>query len=50
VDFVTLIHRAQTEGTVDPAIEFVRNRTIAIFGDSVDREYVDIFLARLSTG
>lgn len=39
VDYMELIRQVQADDIVDPAIEFMRNRTIVIYGDSVDRDH-----------
>ncbi|GAA6048912.1 hypothetical protein JCM3770_007115 [Rhodotorula araucariae] len=41
VDFLSLVRRAQQDSDASPNIDFVRNRTIVIFGDSVDRDHVE---------
>jgi len=38
---MTLLRRATVEGTVSPLIEFMQDRTIVLFGDSVDRDHND---------
>ncbi|GAA5842728.1 hypothetical protein JCM11251_002334 [Rhodosporidiobolus azoricus] len=44
VNFVELLRRAQTEAAGDvPELDFLRNRTIVIFGDSVDRDHNEHF-------
>ncbi|BGP14017.1 hypothetical protein JCM10213v2_001955 [Rhodosporidiobolus nylandii] len=43
VDFVSLLRSAQVDGAVVPDLDFVRNRTIVIFGDSVDRDHNEHF-------
>lgn len=37
VDFLSLLYAGGTQ-TLDPQLDFAHNRTIVIFGDSVDRE------------
>lgn len=39
VDYMSLIQRAVASGQVADELEFTRGKTIAIVGDSVDREY-----------
>jgi hypothetical protein len=38
VDYLSLLHRANTNDETLPELNFLQNRTIVIFGDSVDRE------------
>ena len=38
VDWLALLRSSQVDGSWYPQLEWARNRTIAIFGDSVDRE------------
>ncbi|GAA6059413.1 hypothetical protein JCM10212_003645 [Sporobolomyces blumeae] len=39
VDYMTLLRQASVGEPVSPLIEFARDRTIVLFGDSVDREH-----------
>ncbi|KAM0754850.1 hypothetical protein T439DRAFT_321902 [Meredithblackwellia eburnea MCA 4105] len=39
VDWISLIRSAQLEGTWYPQLDWAKNRTIAIFGDSIDRDH-----------
>ncbi|BGP38093.1 hypothetical protein JCM10449v2_002020 [Rhodotorula kratochvilovae] len=41
VDFLSLIRQAQHSNEDFPELDFVRNRTVVIFGDSVDRDHVE---------
>ncbi|GAA6027093.1 hypothetical protein JCM8097_006106 [Rhodosporidiobolus ruineniae] len=44
VDFLSLLYRAQSgDASVLSDLEFARNRTVVIFGDSVDRDHVEHF-------
>lgn len=43
VDYMTLLQDVVRTGDVDGALEFARGRTIAILGDSVDRDHVTDF-------
>ncbi|GAA5970110.1 hypothetical protein JCM11641_000273 [Rhodosporidiobolus odoratus] len=43
VNFVSLLREAQTEGAKVPQLDFARNKTLVIFGDSVDRDHNEHF-------
>ncbi|GAA5931542.1 uncharacterized protein JCM15063_001497 [Sporobolomyces koalae] len=48
VDYMSELRQVIVEGKTSPVIDFVRNRTIVLFGDSVDRDHNDHFCGFLS--
>ncbi|GAA5947445.1 hypothetical protein JCM3765_001680 [Sporobolomyces pararoseus] len=39
IDYMTLLRKATVENNVSPIIKFVQNRTIVLYGDSIDRDH-----------